>query len=162
MRTQSTKPLCHCSLLCPSDMIPNGYSKGQSRVADPRWQRSQASCRTPQTTNFAAVSLWWRLTAGRVAVCQRSSWINHSGPDSQPVEVDDHDDEDAGDNALPERILRVPAFIATLGMLTIVRGAALIYTRGRDIYLFAKPSTRFYQAGSRQPSLPWGSQRCLV
>ena len=31
--------------------------------------------------------------------------------------------------------LRVPAFIATLGMLTIVRGLTLIYTGGRDIYL---------------------------
>jgi ribose/xylose/arabinose/galactoside ABC-type transport system permease subunit len=34
--------------------------------------------------------------------------------------------------------LRVPAFIATLGMLTIVRGAALIYTSGKDLYLFGK------------------------
>src|SRR5512133_1870947 len=34
--------------------------------------------------------------------------------------------------------LRVPAFIATLGMLTIVRGAALIYTDGKDLYLFGQ------------------------
>jgi ribose transport system permease protein len=36
--------------------------------------------------------------------------------------------------------LRVPAFIATLGMLTIVRGAALIYTDGKDLYLFGQTS----------------------
>jgi ribose transport system permease protein len=35
--------------------------------------------------------------------------------------------------------LRVPAFIATLAMMTIVRGAALIFTDGRDIYLFGYP-----------------------
>lgn len=34
--------------------------------------------------------------------------------------------------------LRVPAFIATLGMMTIVRGAALIYTDGKDLYLFGQ------------------------
>jgi ribose/xylose/arabinose/galactoside ABC-type transport system permease subunit len=34
--------------------------------------------------------------------------------------------------------LRVPAFIATLGMLTIVRGVALIYTDGKDLYLFGQ------------------------
>jgi ribose/xylose/arabinose/galactoside ABC-type transport system permease subunit len=34
--------------------------------------------------------------------------------------------------------LRVSAFIATLGMLTIVRGAALIYTDGKDLYLFGQ------------------------
>jgi ribose/xylose/arabinose/galactoside ABC-type transport system permease subunit len=34
--------------------------------------------------------------------------------------------------------LRVPAFIATLGMMTIVRGAALIYTDGKDLYLFGR------------------------
>jgi ribose/xylose/arabinose/galactoside ABC-type transport system permease subunit len=34
--------------------------------------------------------------------------------------------------------LRVPAFIATLGMLTIVRGMALIYTDGKDLYLFGQ------------------------
>jgi ribose/xylose/arabinose/galactoside ABC-type transport system permease subunit len=34
--------------------------------------------------------------------------------------------------------LRVPAFIATLGMLTIVRGAALMYTDGKDLYLFGQ------------------------
>jgi ribose transport system permease protein len=35
--------------------------------------------------------------------------------------------------------LRVPAFIATMAMMTIVRGAALIFTDGRDIYLFGYP-----------------------
>lgn len=34
--------------------------------------------------------------------------------------------------------LRVPAFIATLGMMTIIRGAALIYTDGKDLYLFGQ------------------------
>ena len=32
--------------------------------------------------------------------------------------------------------LRVPAFIATLAMLTIVRGVTLIYTHGKDLYLY--------------------------
>ena len=32
--------------------------------------------------------------------------------------------------------LRVPAFIATLGMQTIIRGLALIYTNGKDLYLY--------------------------
>jgi ribose transport system permease protein len=36
--------------------------------------------------------------------------------------------------------LRVPAFIATMAMMTIVRGAALIFTDGRDIYLFGYPN----------------------
>ncbi len=36
--------------------------------------------------------------------------------------------------------LRVPAFIATMSMMTIVRGAALIFTDGRDIYLFGFPA----------------------
>jgi ribose transport system permease protein len=34
--------------------------------------------------------------------------------------------------------LRVPAFIATLAMLTIVRGLTLIYTDGKDLYLFGQ------------------------
>jgi ribose/xylose/arabinose/galactoside ABC-type transport system permease subunit len=34
--------------------------------------------------------------------------------------------------------LRVPAFIATLGMMTIVRGFTLIFTDGRDLYLFGQ------------------------
>jgi ribose transport system permease protein len=34
--------------------------------------------------------------------------------------------------------LRVPAFIATLGMMTIVRGAALMYTDGKDLTLFGQ------------------------
>ncbi len=32
--------------------------------------------------------------------------------------------------------LRVSAFITTLGMMTIIRGLALIYTKGQDLYLF--------------------------
>jgi ribose transport system permease protein len=43
-------------------------------------------------------------------------------------------------NGLVITELRVPAFIATLGMLTIVRGAALIYTDGKDLYLFGQTS----------------------
>jgi ribose transport system permease protein len=36
--------------------------------------------------------------------------------------------------------LRVPTFIATLAMMTIVRGIALIYTKGRDINIITEPS----------------------
>ncbi len=36
--------------------------------------------------------------------------------------------------------LRVPAFIATLAMMTIVRGAVLIYTKGRDINIITEPA----------------------
>lgn len=36
--------------------------------------------------------------------------------------------------------LRVPAFIVTMAMMTIVRGATLIFTDGRDIYLFGFPA----------------------
>jgi ribose transport system permease protein len=50
-------------------------------------------------------------------------------------------------NGLVVTELRVPAFSATLGMLTIVRGAALIYTRGRDIYLFGKTDYKILSAG---------------
>jgi ribose/xylose/arabinose/galactoside ABC-type transport system permease subunit len=50
-------------------------------------------------------------------------------------------------NGLIVTELRVPAFIATLGMLTIVRGAALIYTRGRDIYLFGKTEYKVLSSG---------------
>ena len=50
-------------------------------------------------------------------------------------------------NGLVVTELRVPAFIATLGMLTIVRGAALIYTRGRDIYLFGKTDYKILSTG---------------
>jgi ribose/xylose/arabinose/galactoside ABC-type transport system permease subunit len=35
--------------------------------------------------------------------------------------------------------LRVPAFIATLGVASIVRGATLLYTNGRDLYLQGYP-----------------------
>ena len=43
--------------------------------------------------------------------------------------------------------LRVPAFIATLGMLEIVRGLALIYTKGRDIYLFGQTEYKVLSGG---------------
>lgn len=43
--------------------------------------------------------------------------------------------------------LRVPAFIATLGMLEIVRGLALIYTKGRDIYLFGQTGYKVLSGG---------------
>jgi ribose transport system permease protein len=36
--------------------------------------------------------------------------------------------------------LKVPTFIATLAMMTIVRGAALIYTKGRDINIITEPA----------------------
>jgi ribose/xylose/arabinose/galactoside ABC-type transport system permease subunit len=50
-------------------------------------------------------------------------------------------------NGLIVTELRVPAFIATLGMLTIVRGVALIYTKGRDIYLFGKTDYKILSTG---------------
>jgi ribose/xylose/arabinose/galactoside ABC-type transport system permease subunit len=42
-------------------------------------------------------------------------------------------------NGLVITELRVPAFIGTLAMQQIVRGLALIYTNGRDIYLYGRP-----------------------
>lgn len=50
-------------------------------------------------------------------------------------------------NGLIVTELRVPAFIATLGMLTIVRGAALIYTGGRDIYLYGQTEYKILSNG---------------
>jgi ribose transport system permease protein len=50
-------------------------------------------------------------------------------------------------NGLLVTELRVPAFIATLGMLTIVRGAALIYTGGRDIYLYGQTGYKVLSSG---------------
>ena len=44
--------------------------------------------------------------------------------------------------------LRVPAFIATLGMLTIVRGLTLIYTGGRDIYLYGQTGYKILSSGA--------------
>jgi ribose/xylose/arabinose/galactoside ABC-type transport system permease subunit len=44
--------------------------------------------------------------------------------------------------------LRVPAFIATLGMQTIIRGAALIYTNGKDIYLYGQTDYKFLSGSS--------------
>jgi ribose/xylose/arabinose/galactoside ABC-type transport system permease subunit len=43
--------------------------------------------------------------------------------------------------------LRVPAFIATMSMLAIVRGLALIYTDGKDLYLFGRPDFKVLTAG---------------
>jgi ribose/xylose/arabinose/galactoside ABC-type transport system permease subunit len=43
--------------------------------------------------------------------------------------------------------LRVPAFIATLGMLEIVRGLALIYTQGHDIYLYGQTEYKVLSGG---------------
>ncbi len=43
--------------------------------------------------------------------------------------------------------LRVPAFIATLGMASVVKGATLIYTNGRDIYLYGRPDVKILSAG---------------
>jgi ribose/xylose/arabinose/galactoside ABC-type transport system permease subunit len=50
-------------------------------------------------------------------------------------------------NGLIVTELGVPAFIATLGMLTIVRGAALIYTGGRDIYLYGQTQYKILSSG---------------
>ncbi len=43
--------------------------------------------------------------------------------------------------------LRVPAFIATLGTLTIVRGFSLIYTQGHDITLFGDTGYKVLSGG---------------
>ncbi len=43
--------------------------------------------------------------------------------------------------------LRVPAFIATMGMLSIVRGLTLIYTNGRDLYLFGQTDYKVLSGG---------------
>jgi ribose/xylose/arabinose/galactoside ABC-type transport system permease subunit len=43
--------------------------------------------------------------------------------------------------------LRVPAFIATLAMSSIVRGATLLYTDGRDMYLQGYPGYKVLSGG---------------
>jgi len=43
--------------------------------------------------------------------------------------------------------LRVPAFIATLGMMSIVRGLTLLYTDGQDIYLFGETPFKVLSGG---------------
>ncbi len=43
--------------------------------------------------------------------------------------------------------LRVPAFIATLGVQSIVRGATLLYTNGRDMYLQGYPGYKVLSGG---------------
>lgn len=50
-------------------------------------------------------------------------------------------------NGLIVTELRVPAFITTLGMMTIVRGLALIYTGGRDIYLYGQTGYKVLSGG---------------
>ena len=51
-------------------------------------------------------------------------------------------------NGLIVAELRVPAFIATLGTLTILRGLTLIYTGGRDIYLVGETGYKILSAGA--------------
>jgi ribose/xylose/arabinose/galactoside ABC-type transport system permease subunit len=43
--------------------------------------------------------------------------------------------------------LRVPAFIATLAMMSIVRGLTLLYTNGQDIYLFGETQFKVLSGG---------------
>lgn len=43
--------------------------------------------------------------------------------------------------------LRVPAFIATLAMMSIVRGLTLLYTDGKDIYLFGETPFKILSGG---------------
>ena len=43
--------------------------------------------------------------------------------------------------------LRVPAFIATLGVSSIVRGATLLFTNGRDLYLQGYPGYKVLSGG---------------
>ena len=43
--------------------------------------------------------------------------------------------------------LRVPAFIATLGVLSVVRGMTLLYTNGRDLYLQGYPGYKILSGG---------------
>lgn len=43
--------------------------------------------------------------------------------------------------------LRVPAFIATLGVMTVVRGVTLLYTDGRDMYLQGYPGYKMLSGG---------------
>jgi ribose/xylose/arabinose/galactoside ABC-type transport system permease subunit len=51
-------------------------------------------------------------------------------------------------NGLIVAELRVPAFIATLGTLTILRGLTLIYTGGRDIYLVGETGYKILSSGA--------------
>lgn len=51
-------------------------------------------------------------------------------------------------NGLIVSQLRVAAFIATLGSLTIIRGLALLYTQGRDIYLSGNSSYKILSGGT--------------
>jgi ribose transport system permease protein len=51
-------------------------------------------------------------------------------------------------NGLIVSQLRVAAFIATLGTLTIIRGLALMYTHGRDIYLSGSSGYKVLSGGA--------------
>ena len=51
-------------------------------------------------------------------------------------------------NGLIVAQLRVAAFIATLGTLTIIRGIALMYTQGRDIYLSGRSDYKVLSGGT--------------
>jgi ribose/xylose/arabinose/galactoside ABC-type transport system permease subunit len=50
-------------------------------------------------------------------------------------------------NGLIVAELRVPAFIATLGTMTILRGVTLVFTGGRDIYLYGQTGFKILSAG---------------
>jgi ribose/xylose/arabinose/galactoside ABC-type transport system permease subunit len=50
--------------------------------------------------------------------------------------------------------LRVPAFIATLGMQTIVRGLSLIYTNGKDLYLYGSTGYKILSGDSLGLPMP--------
>lgn len=50
--------------------------------------------------------------------------------------------------------LRVPAFIATLGMQTIVRGMSLIYTNGKDLYLYGSTDYKVLSGNSLGLPMP--------
>ena len=58
--------------------------------------------------------------------------------------------------------LRVPAFIATLGMAGVVKGATLIYTNGRDLYLYGRPEVKILSAGYMPLMLALGTGLLLA
>jgi len=67
-----------------------------------------------------------------------------------------------GLNGLIITELRVPAFIATLGMAGVVKGATLIYTNGRDIYLYGRPEVKILSAGYMPLMLALGTGLLLA
>ncbi len=50
--------------------------------------------------------------------------------------------------------LRVPAFIATLGMQTIIRGLSLLYTNGKDLYLYGSTDYKVLSGNSLGLPMP--------